>query len=226
MQVRWFGHSFFLVEAGSLKILVDPWATHPLSPTTVEEVAGLRPNYILVTHDHLDHLGESVEISKRTGAPIVGTFELSLEVAEKGVPEAQTVGMNIGGTVKLGDGVEVYMTPALHTANRGAPTGFVISTPEGSIYHAGDTGVFGDMELIGRMFDLDLALLPIGGFYTMGSREAAWAVQLLRAKSVVPMHYNTFPVIKQDPEDFKSRVEAVSSSKVYVMRPGESLRLK
>ncbi|MEZ0248370.1 MAG: metal-dependent hydrolase [Thermoproteus sp.] len=224
MQIKWFGHSFFLIEAGSLKILIDPWVTNPMSPAAVDEVARLGPKYILVTHDHLDHLGESIDLAKKSGAPIVGTFELSLEVAEKGVPEAQTIGMNIGGTTKLGDGVEVYMTPALHTANRGAPTGFVISTPEGNIYHAGDTGVFGDMELIGKMFDIDVALLPIGGFYTMGPREAAWAVQLLRPKAVVPMHYNTFPVIKQDPEDFKSRVEAVSNVKVYVMKPGEILK--
>lgn len=224
MQIKWFGHSFFMVEVGSTRIFIDPFVSNPLSPISLDEAVGLKPKYILVTHDHLDHLGESVDIAKRTGAPIVGTFELSLEVAEKGVPEAQTIGMNIGGTTKLGDGIEVYMTPALHTANRGAPTGFVIITPEGNVYHAGDTGVFYDMELIGRMFDIDVALLPIGGFYTMGPREAAWAVQLLKPRAVVPMHYNTFPVIRQDPEDFKARVEAVSGAKVYVMKPGEVLK--
>lgn len=226
MKIKWFGHAFFMVETQSMRILVDPWVTHPLSPASIDEVVNLKPKYILITHDHMDHLGESVEIAKRTGATIVGTFELSLEIAEKGVPEAQTLGMNIGGSLKLGDGVEIYMTQAFHTANRGAPSGFVIMTPEGTVYHAGDTGVFGDMELIGRMFNLDVALLPIGGFYTMGPREATWAVQLLRAKSVVPMHYNTFPVIKQDPEDFKSRVEAVVGAKVYVMKPGDELNIK
>lgn len=225
MQVKWFGHAFFLIEAGSTKILIDPWVSHPLSPASLDEVVKLGPKYILVTHDHLDHLGESVDIAKKTGAPVVGTFELSLEIAEKGVPEAQTIGMNIGGSTKLGDGIEVYMTPALHTANRGAPSGFVVTTPEGTVYHAGDTGVFSDMELIGMMFDIDVAMLPIGGFYTMGPREAAWAVQLLRPKAVVPMHYNTFPAIRQDPEDFKSRVEAISRAKVYVAKPGDVLKI-
>ncbi|MEZ0319601.1 MAG: metal-dependent hydrolase [Pyrobaculum sp.] len=225
MQIRWYGHAAFLIETSTLKLLIDPWITNPLSPASPQEVINIRPTHILVTHDHFDHLGESVDIAKAAGAPVVGTYELTLEMAEKGVPEAQTVPMNIGGTVKLGDGVEIYMTPALHTANRGAPSGFVVATPEGVVYHAGDTALFRDMELIGELYDIDVALLPIGSVFTMGPREAALAVQFLRPRRVVPMHYNTFPLIKQDPEDFKSRVEAISRSKVYVMKPGDVLKL-
>lgn len=225
MQIRWFGHSAFLVELASARLLIDPWVSNPLSPVSLQDVVNLRPTHILITHDHFDHLGEAVEIAKATGAPIVGTFELTLEVAEKGVPEAQTLPMNIGGTVKLGEGVEIYMTPALHTANRGAPSGFVISSPEGNVYHAGDTALFRDMELIGELYDLDVALLPIGSVFTMGPREAAIAVQFLRPRRVVPMHYNTFPLIKQDPEDFKNRVEAISRAKVYIMEPGGVLKI-
>ncbi|MEM1597728.1 MAG: metal-dependent hydrolase [Pyrobaculum sp.] len=225
MQIKWYGHAAFLIETSTAKLLIDPWITNPLSPASPQEVISTRPTHILITHDHFDHLGESVDIAKATGAPVVGTFELILEVAEKGIPEAQAVPMNIGGTVKLRDGVEIYMTPALHTANRGAPSGFVIATPEGTVYHAGDTALFRDMELIGELYDIDVALLPIGSVYTMGPREAALAVRFLRPKRVVPMHYNTFPDIKQDPEDFKSRVEAVSRSKVYVMKPGDVLKL-
>lgn len=225
MQIKWYGHAAFLIETGGLKLSIDPWITNPLSPASPQEVINTRPSHILITHDHFDHLGESVDIAKATKAPIVGTFELTLEVAEKGIPEAQTMPMNIGGTIKLGDGVEVYMTPALHTANRGAPSGFVIATPEGVVYHAGDTALFRDMELIGELYDIDVALLPIGSVFTMGPREAAIATQLLRPRRVVPMHYNTFPLIKQDPEDFKTRVEAVSRAKVFVMKPGDVLKI-
>jgi L-ascorbate metabolism protein UlaG (beta-lactamase superfamily) len=225
MQIKWFGHSAFMVEVAGAKLLIDPWITNPLSPAAPQDVINARPTHILITHDHFDHLGESVDIAKATGAPIVGTFELTLEVAEKGIAEAQTMPMNIGGTVKLQDGIEIYMTPALHTANRGAPSGFVIATPEGAVYHAGDTALFRDMELIAELYDIDVALLPIGSVFTMGPREAAIATQLLRPRRVVPMHYNTFPLIKQDPEDFKSRVEAVSRSKVYIMKPGDVLKV-
>jgi Predicted Zn-dependent hydrolases of the beta-lactamase fold len=225
MQIRWYGHAAFMVETGGAKLLIDPWISNPLSPATPQDVINAKPTHILITHDHFDHLGESVDIAKATGAPIVGTFELTLEVAEKGIPEAQTMPMNIGGTIKLGDGIEIYMTPALHTANRGAPSGFVVVTPEGTVYHAGDTALFRDMELIAELYDIDVALLPIGSVFTMGPREAAIATQLLRPRRVVPMHYNTFPLIKQDPEDFKTRVEAVSRSKVYIMKPGDVLKV-
>jgi L-ascorbate metabolism protein UlaG (beta-lactamase superfamily) len=225
MQIRWYGHAAFMVETGGAKLLIDPWISNPLSPAAPQDVINAKPTHILITHDHFDHLGESVDIAKATGAPIVGTFELTLEVAEKGIPEAQTMPMNIGGTIKLGDGVEIYMTPALHTANRGAPSGFVIATPECTVYHAGDTALFRDMELIAELYDIDVALLPIGSVFTMGPREAAIATQFLRPRRVVPIHYNTFPLIKQDPEDFKARVEAVSRSKVYIMKPGDVLKI-
>ena len=225
LRVKWFGHAAFYIELEGKRLLIDPWVTHPLSPTTVDEVVNLKPTHILVTHDHFDHLGESVDIAKKTGTPIIGVYELTLEVAEKGVEQSQTMPVNIGGGAKLGDGVEIYVTPALHTANRGAPAGFVVATPYGNIYHAGDTAVFSDMELIARLYDIDVALLPIGGTFTMGPREAAIAVHLLRPRMVVPMHYNTFPLIRQDPEDFKSRVEAISRARVEVLQPGGEVAL-
>ncbi len=223
MEIKWLGHAAFMIKTSTHKILIDPWISNPLSPISLQDLE--KPTHILLTHDHFDHMGEAIDIAKNSKAPILGTYELTLEVAEKGIPETQTIPMNIGGTVKLGDGVEVYMTPALHTANRGAPSGFVISTPEGTVYHAGDTALFRDMELLSQLFQLDVALLPIGSVFTMGPREAAIATQLLRAARVVPMHYNTFPLIRQDPEDFKTRVEATSPSRVYVMKPGDVLKI-
>lgn len=225
MLVKWLGHAAFMIELFAARMLVDPWISNPLSPSSLNDIVAEKPAYILITHDHHDHLGEAVDIAKATGAVIIGTYELTLELAERGVPEAQTMAMNIGGVLKLGNGIEIYMTPALHTANRGAPAGFVVSTPEGTVYHAGDTGLFRDMELIGGLYDIDIALLPIGGVFTMGPREAAIATQLLKPRRVMPMHYNTFPAIRQDPEDFKARVEAISRAKVYVMRPGEALKI-
>ena len=134
--------------------------------------------------------------------------------------------MNIGGPVKLTSEIEVYMTPALHSSTHGSPVGFVVKAPEASIYHAGDTGLFPGMELIGRFYKPDIALLPIGGYFTMNPREAAYAVLMVNPKAVIPMHYNTFPQISQDPEEFKNLVESLAPHvKVYVMNPGDRLEL-
>jgi L-ascorbate metabolism protein UlaG (beta-lactamase superfamily) len=134
--------------------------------------------------------------------------------------------MNVGGSTKLTNEIEVYVTPALHSSSRGAPTGFIIKAPEATIYHAGDTGIFSEMEILGKLFRIDVALLPIGSLFTMDPRQAAYALTLLRPKTAVPMHYNTFPDIKQDPEVFKELAESLMPDvKVYILKPGESLPL-
>ncbi len=222
--IKWLGHAAFEVELQGKRILIDPWLSNPLSPVSPTDIG--RADFILLTHDHFDHFGETVDIAKRTGATVVAIYEATLEVAEKGVAEASTLGMNIGGTVKLTNEIEVYMTPAVHSANRGAPAGFIIVSPEAVIYHAGDTAVFSDMELLGKMFPIDVALLPIGSTFTMGPREAAIATQMLRPRAVVPMHYNTFPAIRQSPERFKELVESYATRvKVLVVSPGDSIKL-
>ncbi|MEM0378859.1 MAG: metal-dependent hydrolase [Thermosphaera sp.] len=220
--IKYLGHSFFEVILTGLDdkektILIDPWVENPLSPVKTSHYAERRVDYIVVTHDHGDHLGNAIEIAKHTGAPVVGVYEISLFAQEQGV---RAVGGNIGGPLAIPD-VEVVLTPALHSSNRGVPVGVVVRGRDLAVYHAGDTGLFSEMELIGELYAPDIALLPIGGHFTMGVREAAKAVELLKPKYVIPMHYNTFPLIKADPLAFKQLVESRTQSKVVVLKPGE-----
>jgi Predicted Zn-dependent hydrolases of the beta-lactamase fold len=137
-----------------------------------------------------------------------------------------TIGMNVGGSVKLTSEIEVYVTPALHSSSKGVPVGFIIKAPEATIYHAGDTGLFSEMDLLGKLFKIDVAMLPIGSLFTMDPRQAAYALTLLRPRAVIPMHYNTFPDIKQDPSQFKELAESMLPDvRVYVLKPGEVLQL-
>jgi L-ascorbate metabolism protein UlaG (beta-lactamase superfamily) len=220
--VKYLGHSFFEIVLTGLDdavktLLIDPWIENPLSPVKPSEYSERRIDYIIVTHDHGDHMGNAIEVSKRTGAPIVGVYEIALYAQEQGV---KAIGGNIGGSLAIPD-VEVVLTPALHSSNRGVPVGVVVRGRDLTVYHAGDTGLFSEMELIGELYAPDIALLPIGGHFTMGVREAVKAVELLKPKYVIPMHYNTFPLIKAEPQVFKQLVESKTSSKVVVLKPGE-----
>ncbi|WP_069806494.1 metal-dependent hydrolase [Vulcanisaeta thermophila] len=220
--IRWLGHAAFEVSVGGKKILIDPWISNPLSPVTLSEITHV--DYILITHDHFDHLGEAVDIAKKTNATVVGVFELVNYLGEQGVKN--TIGMNVGGSVKLTSEIEVYVTPALHSSSRGVPVGFIIRAPEGTLYHAGDTGLFSEMELLGKLFRIDVAMLPIGSLFTMDPRQAAYALTLLRPRAAIPMHYNTFPDIKQDPNQFKELAESLLPDiKVFILKPGDSVQL-
>lgn len=218
-SIKWLGHSAFEIKIDGLTVLIDPWVTgNPKSPVKVED---LRADIVIVTHDHGDHgFDDAVEICKRTGATFVSIFELAQKASERGVRE--TVGMNIGGPA-LVKGLEIILTPALHSSESGNPTGVVIKGKELTIYHAGDTGVFSDMKLIGELYKPKIALLPVGGHFTMGPVEAAYATKLLGIKYVIPMHYGTFPVLKPDPSEFISKVRELSpETEVIVLKPGES----
>ncbi|MFP3304134.1 MAG: metal-dependent hydrolase, partial [Nitrososphaeria archaeon] len=213
----WLGHAAFEIQGQGSDILIDPWLTNPLSPVRPEEV---KPDYIVVTHDHNDHLGEAIEISKRTGAPIISVYELANYISEKG---GKSIGMNIGGPLVLKNNLYVYLTQAFHSSTHGSPTGAIININGLSIYHAGDTGLFGDMKLIGEVYSPDVALLPIGGFFTMNPEQAAVAVQLISPRYAIPMHYNTFDIIKQDPSIFAEKVKKLRpSTEVLILKPGES----
>lgn len=202
--------------------MIDPFLTgNPLAATTAEK---LSPNLILVTHGHGDHIGDAVAISKRTGAPIVAVYETAARCGQAG---GKVIGAHYGGTVGF-DFAKVKLVPAWHSSSfgedlayAGNPCGFVVQFPDGNIYHAGDTTVFGDMKLIGEVTPINVALLPIGGHYTMGIDDAVKAVELLRPNVTIPMHYNTLPEIKQDPQEFKSKVESKLNLKVVVLKPGE-----
>ncbi len=215
--VKWYGHSAFEVSIGGKIFIIDPWISNPKSP--IRSVNDLpRVDYVIVTHDHGDHLGESVEIAKKFGAKIIATYELANNLSKEGV---ETIGANIG-PVSLGD-ISVIFVPATHSSTHGVPTGAIIKSKEAAIYHAGDTGIFSEMELIGKMYGIDIALLPIGGHFTMGPYEAAWAVKLIKPKVVIPMHYQTFPVISGSPEELSKYIKEMNiDTKLVVLKPGES----
>ncbi len=217
--VKWLGHSAFEILLDTKKILVDPWLTNPLSPVKPEDYKDV--DFIVVTHDHGDHLGDALTILKKTNAKFVGIYELAQYMIENGISGERSIGGNIGGPIKVGE-IEFILTPATHSSSRGAPTGVVIKGKEAVIYHAGDTGLFYDMALIGELYKPDIALLPIGGHFTMGPYEAAKAVELLKPRVVIPMHYKTFPIIGGSSEEFINYVkEKKLDVRVVVLKPGE-----
>ena len=218
-KVTWFGHAAFKVEIAGKTILIDPWLDgNPASPVKASEID--KVDVVYVTHDHGDHLGEAFSICKRTGAVFISTFELGNYAGENGVKNV--LGINIGGSVEV-EGVRFHMVHAFHTSQRGAPTGVIVEGEGKRIYHAGDTGLFSDMRLFGELYELDLALIPIGGYYTMNALEAAEAVKMLNPKAVIPMHYKTFPVLVQSADEFIQRVkEKTPKVKVVALNPGES----
>jgi len=223
VDVKWLGHAAFIVDyEDKVRIVIDPFLV--VSPVKADEIDGV--DLLLVTHAHQDHVGDSCEILKKNPkAKIVAIYELASHISEK-CGHSEFIGMNIGGTWRyVKDGAEVLITQveATHSSmGIGAATGFVIRFPNFSIYHAGDTGVFPGMELIGRLYKVKLALLPIGSHFTMGIPEAVEAVKMIKPETVIPMHYNTFDLIKADPEEFKNAVENATSTKVVILQPGES----
>jgi len=217
-RIRWLGHASFEIELADQIVLVDPWLDgNPKAPIRASEIR--KANVVCVTHDHGDHLGDAISICKQTGATFVGIPELSSYVGGQGVKNS--VGINIGGTVEV-NGIAITMVQAFHSCQRGAPTGFVIKGEGKTIYHAGDTGLFGDMKLIGEMHKPD----PIGGYYTMDPEAAAKAVELIKPAAVIPMHYQTFPVLVSSPEEFVRLVkERAPKTKVIVLKPGETYQI-
>jgi L-ascorbate metabolism protein UlaG (beta-lactamase superfamily) len=216
MQLTWLGHSCVLLT-GTKKVLIDPFIPEG-------SVARTDPDIVVVTHGHHDHLGEAAALKKKT----VAVGEIAHYLTAKGVPAE---GMNIGGTLTL-DGVRFTMTPALHSSriddgdavvNAGLAAGFVIRMDGVSVYHAGDTALFSDMKLIGSLYHPDIALLPIGGRYTMGPDEAMIAANFIGAKTVIPVHYNTWDKIAVDPVPFKTAIERTTDMTVQILSVGESL---
>lgn len=212
--MTWLGHSCFLLE-GSKRILIDPF----IPSGKVDFV----PDIVAVTHGHDDHMGEVLSIRAKT----VAVNEIGKYLADKGL---DIEGMNIGGTIEV-EGVSFTMTPALHSSwlemegfgyYGGTAAGFVITMDGVSVYHAGDTALFSDMQLIRDLYRPDIALLPIGGRYTMGPLEAMMAANFIGAKLVIPMHYNTWPIIEQDAVKWKNAIERTTDLKVRVLQPGES----
>lgn len=226
--LKYLGHSAFTLESDGNLILIDPFITG--NPAATADPNDLSPGTIILTHAHNDHVGDTVEIAKRSGATVIATFELGTWLQSQGVENA--VPANHGGTVAF-DGGSTKLVPAWHTSSYeteegfvapGIPAGHVVRFGGKTIYFAGDTALFLDMQLIAEE-ELDVAVLPIGDHFTMGPKDAVRAAHILRAGTVVPCHYNTMPQIRQDPDAFKRAVEEATSSIVAPLAVGESLEL-
>jgi L-ascorbate metabolism protein UlaG (beta-lactamase superfamily) len=222
-KITWYGHAALGFETGGYRVVVDPFFSgNPAASTSADKVAA---DFILISHGHGDHVGDMIPLAKRTGAMVISNFEIAAWAETKGVQK--THGQHIGGGHKHPFGY-LKLTHAEHGsalpdgANGGNPAGFLLTTNDGKkIYMAGDTGLFGDMALLGDE-GIDLAVIPIGDNYTMGPADALRAVRLLRPKHVIPIHFNTFDLIAQDGTAWASKVEAETGAKVHVLKPGQS----
>jgi L-ascorbate metabolism protein UlaG (beta-lactamase superfamily) len=221
MDVRFLGHACFSLSDGDETVVIDPFLTgNPKAAVAADDVAATT---ILLTHGHVDHIGDTVSIAKRTGAPVVAIVELANEIGAEGVDVHDP---NLGGTVKF-DWGWVKLVPAWHTSTTpkgtvNTPAGLLINFKDTVVYHVGDTSLFSDLQLVGKRTPIDLALLCIGGHYTMDRTDAVDAAQLIGAKTVIPCHYDTFPAIETDAQAFKSEVESATGSSVVVLEPGET----
>ncbi|MFA4902144.1 MAG: metal-dependent hydrolase [Desulfobaccales bacterium] len=228
VKITFLGHSAFKLTGAGVNVLIDPWLSNPLLNTPVAQVGPV--DVILVTHGHGDHVGETVAVAKATGATVVAIHELSLILAGQGAP--QVIGMNKGGTMSVA-GCKVTMTNAVHSSAveeggkliaAGDPGGFVIEFGNGFVaYHAGDTAVFKDMELIRELYHPEVAMLPIGSHYVMSPAEAALACRMLKPRWVIPMHYGTFPVLTGTAEELIERLKGEPEITVIPLKPGETV---
>jgi L-ascorbate metabolism protein UlaG (beta-lactamase superfamily) len=226
ITVTWFGHSAFKLESPTGNVvLIDPWLDNPKAPPEARELT--RVDIILVTHGHGDHLGNTVELARKTNARVVAIYEIGLFLQSKGLNRVD--GINKSGTVSI-DGIQVTMTHAEHSSGLepggeilagGDPAGYVVRFENKfTVYHAGDTGLFGDMHMIGALYRPDLVFLPIGGCFTMGPKEAAYACRLLKPHAIVGMHYGTFPILAGTPAELRHHLPAPMRKSVRELTPG------
>lgn len=230
-ELVYFGHSAFLIRTiKGTGILIDPWISNPANKKRLKEFAK-EVHYILITHAHADHIGDTIDIARIYNSEIIAMFEITNYLGSKGI--SRLTGMNIGGTVKKGE-ISFTMVEATHSSTisegervlpGGNPCGFIITLEDGfRIYHMGDTGLIGSLEHIAKLYHPNLLLIPIGGHYTMGPEEAAYSAQILNPEIIVPMHYKTFPVIDVSVEDFISKLSPDLRERVKALSPGEVLR--
>lgn len=224
MKLTYFSHSFFMLQDGTNTIVIDPFINgNPTAPASAKNV---KPNFIVLTHAHGDHLGDGLSLAKKFNATIIAVNELANYVAEQG---AKAHNMHIGGGYNFPFG-RLKFTIAHHGSSTndgkymGEPAGVVITMDAKSIYHTGDTGLFMDMQLIGERTPIDVMCCPIGDNFTMGIDDAVKAVEFVKPKLAIPMHYNTFPIIAADPDEFESKVEAKGLN-ARVLAYGETIEI-
>lgn len=227
LNLTFLGHSCFLLDDSKHKVIIDPFISgNPLAKVSVDDV---KADFILLTHGHGDHLGDALELARSNEAMVISNYEIATYFANKGIE--RTAGLHIGGGAKFPFG-SLKLTIAHHgstlgpdMAYGGNPVGFIVRMDGKTIYHAGDTGLFMDMKLIGELDSIDAALLPIGGYFTMDINDAAKAVEFLKPKIVIPMHYDTFDPIKTDPNKFAARVKE-HGAECVILQPGHSYGLE
>lgn len=229
-KLTWLGHSTFRITTPSGKVIViDPWVqSNPMCPESLKKFE--RIDTLLITHGHFDHIADAVDLAKQFKPQVVAIFETGVWLESKGVTNVSA--MNKGGTQKAGE-IEVTMVNAVHSCGikdgdqiiyGGEACGYIIRLPGGlTIYHAGDTAVFGDMKIIGELYSPDIAMLPIGDFYTMGPREAALAIRLLGVQHVIPMHFGTFPPLVGRPDRLRELTQDILGLEIHALKPGESI---
>jgi len=222
VDIRFLGHACFELTDGDTRVLIDPFLTG--NPKAAVEASELDPTHIFLTHGHGDHYGDIVDIAKRTGAQVVAIVEIADELGDAGVENVSDP--NMGGTIEFDD-VWVRLVPAWHTSTTpngtvSVPSGLVVGLGGKVVYHLGDTALFSDLRLVGERTPIDVALMCIGGHYTMDRHDAVTAAGRVGATTVIPCHYDTFPPVETDSEAFKAEVEAQTSSKVELLAPGES----
>jgi len=223
MEIRFLGHACFELSEGDTRVLIDPFLTG--NPKAAVEASEVDPTHVFLTHGHADHWGDVVDIAKRTNAQCVAIIELANELTDSGVENVADP--NLGGTVEF-DGGWVRLVPAWHTSTTpggtvNTPAGLVVKLGNTVVYHLGDTALFSDLRLVGERDTVDVALMCIGGHYTMDRHDAVPAAELIGASTVVPCHYDTFPPIETDAEAFKSEVESKTQSRVEILEPGATL---
>jgi len=228
MQIHWYGHSNIQVSDGKATVCVDPFFEgNSTCKTDWKSIP--TPDLVLVTHDHGDHTGQAREICQATGAMLGCVVGTGARFADAGLPASQLfagIGFNLGGTVEH-KGIRVTMTPALHSSDSSVPAGYIVQMPSGfTFYHSGDTCVFGDMAIWGELYPLDLALLPVGGFFTMDARQAAFACKLLKPKTLIPLHWGTFPLLAPGTDALKTELaKQAPGCRLVNIKPGDTATL-
>jgi L-ascorbate metabolism protein UlaG (beta-lactamase superfamily) len=236
VTITWLGHGTFLFESPSGKrVILDPWIDgNPSFPEALKTDATTNLDAIVITHGHFDHVGDVAALAQTTEAPILCMFDVVGWLKRQGIAEDRCLGFNMGGTVEAA-GVKFTMTPAFHSSSitdeagnivyMGNPVGYVMTFEDGTVvYHAGDTCVFGDMRIIGELYAPDVAILPIGGWFTMDPKQAAYAAKLLNVKRVIPEHYGTFPLLAGTPAQLREELSS-QNIEVVALEPGERVSI-
>lgn len=223
VKIKWLGHAAFMLTFKGKRLLIDPWISgNPASPMKVEDLESV--DFIVVTHDHYDHIGDTEHIAKKFNSIVIGIPELVLTMEDKGL---RVFALNIGSFVDVNGLFKVALVPATHTCSIGKPVGVILDIDGLKVYHMGDTGYTSEFQAIKEVFDPDVVLIPIGGHYTMGPREAALALKVLKPKLAIPMHYATFHILVKSADEFVYTVEIVAPEvKVRVLIPGQELDIR